>query len=146
MSEKRLGNIAETLVRSELEKLGWTVYRASGEENVRIDMIAAKWSKGKLVLRAIQVKSRTKFGTDYPTVQWEIEHRDKKLFYITALPPSSYHDNGIVHWSDEEKWTFYIVPTNKVKTEFLNIKKNGKYEKYRNNWERLEPESADIDS
>lgn len=126
-ADRRLWNIAETLVRFELEKRGWTVYRASGEEQVRIDMIAVKWiNENKLILRAIQVKSRKGFGTKYPTVMWSRIDKDKKLFYIAALPlPSG-------------KWTFYIVPTDEVQTIGLNIKKDGMYEKYRDKWKTLE--------
>lgn len=122
----RIGNMGETLVRSELERHGWIVYRGNGQENVHVDMIAAKCVKNQLILRAIQVKSRKGFGTTYPTVQWKIDYGDKRLFYITALTV------------DEKKWDFYVVPIEEVKTKYLNITKNGKYEKYRNNWEILE--------
>lgn len=123
----RLGNIAETLVRSELEKHGWIVYGASGEENVGIDMIAVKWiNENRLILKAIQVKSRKGFGTKYPTVMWSRIDKDKNLFYIAALPLLS------------GKWVFYVVPTDEVQTIGLNIKMDGKYKKYRDNWKILE--------
>lgn len=66
------------------------------------------------------------FGAGYPTVQWEIKHRDENLVYITALT------------DDEKSWNFYVVPTDKVETKFLSITKSGKYEKYRDNWEILD--------
>ena len=91
-SSVNIGRLYESVVRFELEKHGWNVFEPRGIETAHIDMIAAKWKDGKLLLRAIQVKARTGLGTRYGSFDVYFEYKDDNYYYAVVFDSEDLKD------------------------------------------------------
>jgi hypothetical protein len=139
------GRIGETLVMLELECKGWMVFRPDFEE--KIDMVAVKANRRKLVRVCLQVK------TSVLTKNYSFR-LEKKKFMMT---PSFYLILCCIKDIEERSGSFYVIPSKEIpevmrkELRSPSWKKKGaytfhlpgtKWEPFRNRFDLLEMESS----